>query len=242
MYISFIYMYTNYIFYLHIFVILCIYYFILLRCADQLWTSGSSIFLPRPLVQWGSHVYHCSRQTTSQRGSGRSHMPLLQGKIHWQKENGLSRAHIYFQLPSKFQNTCPGPTPLQAGEKSQLIEAKCLPLKQREGPGEARALVLWSSVEAGLLPEAANTAAAGSVSALLLQVLNYSGSTGACRGGGRDHGSQVQLQSSRVGPVGLVGGMCPQPRIPNCPLLLCLVYWGAAFSQVGWGALEATAC
>lgn len=37
-----------------------------------------------------------------------------------------------------------------------------------EGP------VLWSGVEAGPRPGAADTAAAGAVSALLLQVLNYS--------------------------------------------------------------------
>lgn len=136
---------------------------------------------------------------------------------------------------------CPDPSPLQAGEKAQLLEAECLGLKQREELGEERALALWSSVEAGPLPGAASTAAAGAVSALLLQVLNYSGSTGACKRGDRYDRAQVQL----VALMDPVGGMCPQYRASNCSLLCALIsLWGChiQFGTLGVMVLEAVAC
>lgn len=124
---------------------------------------------------------------------------------------------------------CPGSSPLQAGEKPQLLEAECLGLRQREELGEDRGLALWSSVvEAGPLPGAASTAAVGAASALLLQVLNYSGSTGACRRGDRYGWAQVLL-----GPV---GGMRPQYRASNCSLLCALIsLWGCHIQLVRWG-------
>lgn len=57
--------------------------------------------------------------------------------------------HIAIFSGQTSSRMCPGPTPLQAGEKAQLLETECLSLKQRGVRGEERPLLCgpaWKQV------------------------------------------------------------------------------------------------
>lgn len=111
--------------------------------------------------------------------------------------------------------------------------------KTEGGAWGGEALALWSSVEAGSLPAAAGAAAAGAASALLLQLLNYSGSAGACKRGDsyQGSGSGVVLSWVQREKCALNTGFQTAP----CSVSL-LVFGDDIFSLKCWGALKAMAC
>lgn len=119
---------------------------------------------------------------------------------------------------------CPGPTPLQSGEKAQLLETECLSLKQRgvldlgrRGPcsvvqrgSRFTASGRRRSCCRGCLSAAAAAAKLFRICWCLQKRRQLPG-----------------LRFSCCPLVGPVGEMCPQYRIPNCSLLCVLVsLWG----------------